>query len=236
MKTVIAVTLVLLAAAVATPASATLIHVTFEGSVIAGVYNATEFGAGPTVGASLSGEMFFDSEGGSTQSLGPLTSFTMNVEGFTFRADPLVPHPDIPDSAPWGIVANSIRNDEDLGGSSTTDILNFQAFGSATTFPFVGVVNEMELAFQDTTGLLISDTNLPTTIDLTGIIASSSRLDNVQAKIFIKNSLNEEWGFIADINPSTLIYATISVPEPTTLALFGIGLAGLAFTRRRLMK
>lgn len=138
---------------------ASTIHVISEGTVIVGVYIATEFGAGPTNGTILSGDMFFDSVGNSTQSLGPLTSFTINVGGFAFQADPLAPHPDIPNSAPLGIVANSIRNNEDPGGSNTTDILNFQAFGSAATFPFIGVINELVLAFQDTTGLLVSDSS-----------------------------------------------------------------------------
>ena len=42
---------------------------------------------------------------------------------------------------------------------------------------------------------------------------------------------------IAGVDPDgyigSLIINTVSVPEPTTLGLFGIGLAGLAFTRRR---
>jgi hypothetical protein len=45
-------------------------------------------------------------------------------------------------------------------------------------------------------------------------------------------TLNTQWNDSANLVPANIA----AVPEPTTLALLGIGIAGLGFTRRRTLR
>ena len=86
---------------------------------------------------------------------------------------------------------------------------------SNQTFDFGGVASQAEFLLQDFSGTAFDSVSLPLSLSLS---------DFDQTSFFVIG----EWGIV-----SGGIASLRQVPEPGTLALFGIGLAGMVLARRR---
>jgi hypothetical protein len=180
-----------------------IVTASFTGEVIVTTYQNASLPAPPSIGSRVTGSFTYDTNnlaGVGTnfrlyRSFSPLSSFNIEVAGMDFAMDLTALDPDSPRN-PAGLEIQ-VRNDAALGGSLATDVFELQGFGSDATFPFtVSGVNEVFFSIQDTSGGLIEDESLPTSLDLSG-----APFQNFVAMVYLHDG-QDEWAFVArlDVN------------------------------------
>jgi hypothetical protein len=108
-----------------------------------------------------------------------------------------------------------------------------QVFNRESYFGFDGSTN-----FYSSAGLTRQSSDLSWMSDLSfpagvGLAPGSGAFNQLNFSNYTHKETGVYAGFSGLVNLSSLTARTTSVPEPGTLALFGLGLAGLGFRRRR---
>ena len=193
------------------PARAAVINVDFSGIINSVADGAgTLAGTGITAGTStFSGTFSYDTSTAATSSGTNIATypgglFTVTIDGtYVLSDDPSV-----------------ITITNDFGTSSRDGFFIGSAGGTADRFDLPVTANyQYFINLFDSTGGIFNSTALPSTL-------SAGQFDTALFSIV-------EFGGGYDIDGVVQSLAVRSVPEPATLILFGFGLAGIGFLRRK---